>query len=281
MIVRKSFRLLIVLFLLSGCACGSIPKAGPLAKGFDEHSRKPSIPSNNAVVKKKHRLELPSHSGNDCIIEYKGYTVSYDESARIPVWVAYELTADEANGTIGRRGKNFRQDDRVKVVQADNYDYRGSGWSRGHMAPAGDFKWDDVAMWDTFFYTNCCPQNKKLNNGCWSVLENTVRTWARQFGSVFVATGPIVGQNRNGKIGIHQVAVPDAFFKALLVYKDDSFHGIAFEMLNNPAKQRLLESYLSVNELEKITGLDFFSSLDDSIEEIVEDDVDLKFWNIQ
>ena len=83
------------------------------------------------------------------------------------------------------------------------------------------------------------------------------------------------------KIGIHQVAVPDAFFKALLVYKDDSFHGIAFEMLNNPAKQRLLESYLSVNELEKITGLDFFSSLDDSIEEIVEDDVDLKFWNIQ
>ena len=90
-----------------------------------------------------------------------------------------------------------------------------------------------------------------------------------------------MGQNRNGKIGIHQVAVPDAFFKALLVYKDDSFHGIAFEMLNNPAKQRLLESYLSVNELEKITGLDFFSSLDDSIEEIVEDDVDLKFWNIQ
>ena len=90
-----------------------------------------------------------------------------------------------------------------------------------------------------------------------------------------------MGQNRNGKIGTHQVAVPDAFFKALLVYKDDSFHGIAFEMLNNPAKQRLLESYLSVNELEKITGLDFFPSLDDSIEEIVEDDVDLKFWNIQ
>lgn len=54
-------------------------------------------------------------------------------------WVAYELTADEANGTIGRSGKNFRPDDKVKVVQADNYDYRGSGWSRGHMAPAGDF----------------------------------------------------------------------------------------------------------------------------------------------
>lgn len=257
MIVRKSVRLLIVLFLLCGCACGSIPKTGPLAKSFDEYSRKPSIPSNNAVVEKKHRLELQSHSDNDCIIEYKGYTVSYDESMRIPFWVAYELTADEADGTTGRSGKNFRPDDRVKVVQADNYDYRGSEWSRGHMAPAEDFKWDDVAMWDTFFYTNCCPQNEKLNNGSWNVLENKVRTWARQFGSVFVASGPIVGQNRNGKIGTHQVAIPDAFFKALLVYKDDSYHGIAFEMLNNPATQRLLESCLTVNELKKRFGLVF------------------------
>lgn len=129
-------------------------------------------------------MELPSHSDTDCIIEYNGYTVSYDEAALIPAWVAYELTAEEANGTIGRSGKNFRPDDKVKVIQADNYDYRGSGWSRGHMAPAGDFKWNDDAMWDTFFYTNCCPQDEKLNKGSWNVLENKVRTWAQQFGSI-------------------------------------------------------------------------------------------------
>ena len=126
-------------------------------------------------------MELPAHADTDCIIEYNGYTVSYDEVARIPAWVAYELTSEEANGTIGRSGKNFRPDDKAKVVQADNYDYRSSGWSRGHMAPAGDFKWDDGAMWDTFFYTNCCPQDEKMNNGSWHVLENKVRTWARQF----------------------------------------------------------------------------------------------------
>lgn len=121
-------------------------------------------------------MELPAHADTDCIIEYNGYTVSYDEAARIPAWVAYELTSEEANGTIGRSGKNFRPDDKAKVVQADNYDYRNSGWSRGHMAPAGDFKWDDGAMWDTFFYTNCCPQDEKMNNGSWHVLENKVRT---------------------------------------------------------------------------------------------------------
>lgn len=227
------------------------------------------------------RMELPSHAGTDCIIEYNGYTVSYDEAARIPAWVAYELTADETNGAIGRSGKNFRPDDKVKVVQADNNDYRSSGWSRGHMAPAGDFKWDDGAMWDTFFYTNCCPQDEKLNNGSWNVLENKVRTWARLFGSVFVVTGPIVGTNQGGKIGSHQITVPDAFFKAILVYKDDTYHGIAFVMSNDPTTQRLPEHSLSINELEVLSGLDFFPSLDDSIEENVEDEVDLTFWNLR
>ena len=226
-------------------------------------------------------MELPAYADTDCIIEYNGYTVSYDEAARIPAWVAYELTSEEANGTIGRSGKNFRPDDKAKVVQADNYDYRNSGWSRGHMAPAGDFKWDDGAMWDTFFYTNCCPQDEKMNNGSWHVLENKVRTWARQFGSVFVVTGPIVGQNQEGKIGPHKITVPDAFFKALLVYKDESYHGIAFVMFNNSTKQGLSDSYLSINELEKLSGLDFFPSLDDSNEETIEDEVDLRFWNIR
>ena len=227
------------------------------------------------------RMELPSHTDTERIYEYHGYTVSYDETLRIPVWVAYELTAEEANGTVGRSGKNFRPDEKAKVIQADNYDYRGSGWSRGHMAPAGDFKWDETAMWDTFYYTNCCPQDEKLNNGSWNVLENKVRTWARQFGSLYVVTGPIVGQNENGKIGAHQITVPDAFFKALLVNKDDSYYGIAFLMFNNSTTQRLLESYLSINDLEKISGLDFFPAMDDAIEEKVEDEVDLKFWNIR
>ena len=227
------------------------------------------------------RLELPFHSDQDCIIEYNGYTVSYDEDSRIPAWVAYELTADEANGTIGRSGKNFRPDEKAKVVQADNYDYRGAGWSRGHMAPAGDFKWDDGAMWDTFYYTNCCPQDEKLNNGSWNVLENKVRTWARQFGSVYVVTGPIIGQNQGGRIGVHGVVVPDAFFKAVLAYYDEAFHGIAFVMFNNSTPQRLPESYLSINDLEVILGLDLFPALDDSVEEKVEGDIDLIFWKIR
>lgn len=227
------------------------------------------------------RMELPACGSRDFIIDYQGYTVSYDESARIPVWVAYELTADEANGTIGRSGKSFRPDGNARVVQADNSDYRGSGWSRGHMAPAGDFKWDEQAMWDTFYYTNCCPQDEKLNNGSWNVLENRVRTWARQFGSVYVVTGPLVGRNLGGRIGAHGVVVPDAFFKAVLVSSGGAYHGIAFVMYNEPTPQRLSESCLSINDLESLSGLDFFPLLDDAVEESVEEKVDLAFWKIR
>lgn len=132
------------------------------------------------------RMEIPRYDEGSCIIEYSGYTVLYNEENRIPVWVAYELTRDETSGTITRSGKKFRPDERVSAVQADDNDYRNSGWSRGHMAPAGDFKWDEKAMLDTFYFTNCCPQDEKLNSGSWNVLENKVRTWAREFGSVYV-----------------------------------------------------------------------------------------------
>ena len=227
------------------------------------------------------RMEIPSIVAGDCILEYTGFTVSYDEKARIPMWVAYELTAEEANGTIGRGGKYFRPDANTSVVQADNIDYRGSGWSRGHMAPAGDFKWDEQAMWDTFLYTNCCPQDERMNNGSWNVLENQVRMWARRFGSVWVVTGPYVFMNKNGRIGPHEIVVPDAFFKAVLTRDVDAWHGIAFLMYNDSQPRRPSESYLTIDELERRTGIDFFPALDDAVEETVEAAAEPDFWRLR
>lgn len=83
------------------------------------------------------------------LVEYDGFTVSYNPEHRIPNWVLYELTPDETYGQTQRNGKYFRPDEALWAKQADDYDYRNSGWTRGHMAPAGDFKWSDDAMWDT------------------------------------------------------------------------------------------------------------------------------------
>lgn len=265
--MNKGWPYLLTIILLVACIPAR-PQVGvqtPIRQNKAEASKSPS----------------PKAVKGETIIEYRGYTVSYNSDNRIPNWVSYELTADETDGPYSRKGKDFQVDISANVPQADAYDYRGSGWSRGHMAPAGDFKWDDQAMWETFYYTNCCPQDVKLNNGSWNVLENKVRSWARQFGCVSIITGPIVGKNNGGRIGSHGVVVPDAFFKALLTSASGGFQGIAFVMQNESQSQSLSESYMSINDLERITGFDFFSSLPDTVEEEVESKVDLAFWRIR
>lgn len=209
-------------------------------------------------------------------IVYEGYEVLYNSAYKIPVWVKYELTSSETVGEYSRKGKNFRQDLSLKVPQADNDDYRNSGWSRGHMAPAGDFRWSDAAMSETFYFTNCCPQNQSLNAGQWSTLEQKVRDWAKRFGSVTVVTGPLVGENINGTIGHNEVLVPDAFFKAVLAGEQS----IAFVMYNCSVNENMQKCAMSVDSLEALSGLDFFAELEDSLENRIEASYTLKYWGL-
>ena len=277
----RGILLLVVSLIVGGCSCGPIPKAGPVQTRTEKPQRIPSKRAKPPVPIKPMKMELPAYNQNAFIIDYSGYTVSYDEASRLPVWVAYELTSEETDGPVNRGGRNFRPDEGINKVQADQFDYRGSGWSRGHMAPAGDFKWDDSAMSDTFYYTNCCPQDETLNNGSWQTLEKKVRSIARLYNKVYVVTGPIIGENQYGRIGFHNVVVPDAFYKALLIQENASFHGIGFVMNNNSSPQYLKDCYMSINKLEDISRLDFFPDLNDSIEETVEDIVDLSIWKIR
>ena len=162
--------------------------------------------------------------------------------------------------------------------QADNNDYRNSGWSRGHMAPAADMKWDSVAMDECFYFTNCSPQDATLNDGKWHSLEKKTRAIAKQYGRVYVVTGPIIGKNVNGTIGENRVVVPDAFFKAWLVPVNGTYSAIGFVLYNSPEDQDILTSACTIDELELLTGLDFYHNLDDKTEKRVEASIDWKYW---
>ncbi|MBO4498664.1 MAG: DNA/RNA non-specific endonuclease [Bacteroidaceae bacterium] len=233
-------------------------------------------------------MEIPAFINGEKIITYTSsskdtapyYTVSFDVEHRIPRWVAYELTAEESRGNVQRNDKRFRRDGNVNYTQADDSDYRGSGWTRGHMAPAGDFKWSDEGMWETFYYTNCCPQSEILNNGDWEYLESKVRELARRYGRVWVVTGPIIGKNINGTIG-KGVVVPDGFFKAVLINDEGNYKAIAFTMDNDDLRHYLKDCTLSINDLEEQSGIDFFPNLSDDIEEKVESMSDLKQFGLR
>ncbi len=227
-------------------------------------------------------LELPA-PGNGRTVRHGAYITSYNTETLIPNWVAYELTADEASVRRERSDTQFRMDpDLHGCTQAMREDYSGSGWTKGHMMPAADAAFDTSSMEETYYLTNVCPQNETLNAGDWQYLEKKVRSWAQRYGSVWVVTGPIVGENRYGTIGERDVTVPDSFFKALLVRRNDgSWSAAAFVMDNDDERYYLKDCVMTVDELEQITGFDFFPALDDRVEEKVEATLRKQDWGIK
>jgi endonuclease G len=226
-------------------------------------------------------LELPDYTPQDLVIRHDGFVLSYDADARIPKWVAYELTAEETNGDAERDELIFRMDPSYNRTQAMREDYYDSGWTKGHMACAGDFKWDSDAMEETFYLTNICPQNEELNKGDWNFLERQVRRWAREYGRVWVVSGPVIGSGRYGTIGEHRVVVPDAFFKAVMVQDYGKYRSIAFIMGNDDRRYYLYDCSMSVDDLEAMTGLDFFTQLPDDVEEASESRCRPSDWGIK
>ena len=226
-------------------------------------------------------MELPYTSDDDIILTHKGFVVSYNAEARIPEWVAYELTAEETRGEATRDESVFQMDPSYRRTQAMREDYYDSGWTRGHMACAGDFHWDEEALDETFFLTNICPQNEELNKGDWNYLEKQVRYWARDYGRVWVVTGPIIGSGKYGTIGERDVVVPDSFFKAVLTQKNGKYRSIAFVMDNDDKRYWLNECAITVNGLEAMTGQDFFPMLPDDVEEQVESQLKFSDWGIK
>ena len=187
----------------------------------------------------------------------------------MPNWVAWELTRQETTGNEERKSK-FLPDPDLPEPRVEHSDYTHSGYDRGHMAPAADMKWSEKAMQESFYMSNICPQNQKLNRDDWGDLENECRTWAKKYRNVYIICGPIYDSSNPKRIGQHKVAVPDRFFKVVLIYnrKNPVAMGFLFE---NKAGHHKLEKYMvSVDSIETITGLDFFSQLPDNIEKQVE-----------
>ena len=224
-------------------------------------------------IKTPGKLEIPvlEKSVSSQVLEYKGFTVSYNKDLRLPNWVAYELTASEVEGDLPRKDK-FRPDPAAHGPQANKEDYKNSGWDRGHMAPAADMKWSAEAIDESCYFTNICPQNPQLNGGDWKELEEQCRKWAQKYGSIYIACGPIITKNEHGKIGANKVVVPDKFYKVVLARVNSEYQGVGFIFHNPPQRKskisgkpsvnRPLKSYVvSIDEVEAVTGIDFFQAL--------------------
>lgn len=220
------------------------------------------------------RLEIPVslEKREETVLKRIGYTVSYNSVYKTPNWVGWELTREETQGKEDRKDK-FVPDPDLPEPRVEHADYTHSGYDRGHMAPAADMKWSAEAMAQSFYMSNICPQNQKLNRDDWGDLEEACRGWARKYGRVYIVCGPVYDKRNPKRIGKHRVAVPDRFFKVVLIENRKNPVAMGF-LFDNAAHHQALKKYMvPVDSIETITRLDFFSRLPDSVENRIEAEV--------
>lgn len=214
---------------------------------------------------------FPANMGPDKLqlVEHTGFSLGYNEGYEQAAWVAYPLIREQVTGQ-GARDRFFNPDPKVKTGSALFSDYTRSGYDRGHLAPAADFKHSYEQMRETFYMSNISPQNREFNAGIWNDLEKLVRAWAHKYEKVYVVTGPVLkpGLKTIGKV--NKVAVPEQFYKVVLYAEPPYVKGIAFLMRNEPASMPLSKAVVSIDSVESLTGIDFFPLLPDDIEDRVE-----------
>ncbi len=231
-----------------------------------------------AKVVRLYEIPAPLKDRPEQILHRKGYTVSYNNATRNPNWVAWHLTKSHTYGSNQRSGEVFTEDVSVSRPRATDADYYNSRYDRGHMCPAGDNKWDKEAMAQSFLFTNVCPQNHGLNKYEWNDLEMLCRDWAREYGAIDVVCGPVYSSSGEQKtIGKNRVWVPDAFFKVVLC-RQGKAKAIGFLYRNEGKKQPMADAVCTVDDVERLTGLDFFPELDDATENRIEATATLSDW---
>lgn len=238
------------------------PEATPAEK-------QPDFDSFDLYFAKAFDFGWPAYTTSQAVIERPYYTLRYNEEHEQAIWVSYALWADSLRQQTYERKNNFRKDPRVRTGSAELSDYKGSGYERGHLAPAGDFSYDEFALSQSFYLSNMSPQDPSFNKGVWKRLEDKVRDWAMENDKVYVVTGPVL--NKSFKtIGSNKVSVPEYYYKIVLDIQKPGIKAIAFLMKNEKSSASLESFVVSIDQIERLTGLDFFPSMSDELESSLE-----------
>lgn len=221
---------------------------------------------------------LPSNPQGS-IVQHKFYALSYVEQYELPEWCAYELTAERLHQPWVERTDNFRPDPKVETGSSIPEDYRKSRYDRGHIVPAADMAFSEEAMSETFFMSNISPQEPGFNKGVWRELEELTRDWAKRNQHLYVVTGPVLSQPIKFWIGENQVAVAPSFYKVLLDFNEPVLKAIGFIIPNQTSTERLETYAVSVDEVEQLTGINFFQNLlEPALEKELEANFDVSLW---
>lgn len=237
------------------------------------------------------KIGLPALQPGDALVRHSALALAYAEKFEQARWVAHIISPDVLKGTVFRTN-DFRTDAKVttgsaeeadyflKKLKADStWDYDGFGYDRGHLAPSADFRWSKAALSESYYYSNMSPQLAEFNRGAWGDLEDAVRgyLYSNPTTDIYVVTGPFLKEGLP-KIerGKNKVSIPARYFKVVLDLNNKK--AIAFIMPNEDIKKPLMSFAVSINDVEKETGLDFFNKLPLALQEELESQVKPNEW---
>lgn len=265
--LKKFSFLFLIVFQMVSC---SKQKPSPKQNVLDNHE------ANSPVLTDNKNFYLPSTTTGD-IIEHDFYTLSYSEEHEQAEWVAYELKKDQLSYTNHKR-PYFIDDPEAETGSASWRNYKRSGYDKGHLCPAGDRRFSLDAFNETFYTSNISPQLNDFNAGVWNRLEQKTRYWASKYDGVYVVTGGVLTEGLE-TIGSEYVAVPEYFYKILLDKSRGEYKVIAFLLPHEDSEKPLNKFVVSIDQIEKMTGINFFPKLPDAIEDKLEKSSDYKGWS--
>ncbi|MEM6804859.1 MAG: DNA/RNA non-specific endonuclease [Bacteroidota bacterium] len=298
--MTQAFRLLLLIllsfsFLYAQDLDGEIRQYEQELKQIEERKENLGLKLESLKLKRIQRdlrnLGNPVLYAGEELIEHAAFSLVYDEQHEQAKWVAHILLPDVIKGNVPR-SNDFREDPKVKTGTAEEKDYflkypqedgsfkyDGFGYDRGHLAPSADFRWSGTALSESYYYSNMSPQVAELNRGTWAELESMLRGYMYRHSNtqLYIVSGPVLN-DKLPKIerSINGVSIPKFYFKVVLDLNNQ--RGIAFLIPNKEIKHPIETMAVSIDQIEKITGLNFFANLPGNLENVIEGQTAVKDW---
>ncbi len=219
------------------------------------------------------------------ILRNDAYLLAYSETKKNALWVSYKVSKKPKPSRYTKRPKNYKVDWRsFSAVNAKNF--KRTGYDRGHLAPnyAIGSRFGRKAQLETFLMTNISPQKPTLNRKLWQRLEELVTGYfSKRWGTIWVMTGPIFDKEKPTFLNNTKIQIPKAFYKILIRPNDNlkQVYALAFVMPQNVKGNENLQHYVTtIDDVEQLTGLDFFNELPPKIETILESKINTDKWSL-
>ncbi len=221
-------------------------------------------------------LMLPSEMPREQIIHHEAFSMSYNSSYVLPSWVAYKITKSQVNKEEKIKIK-YKTDPLIKSKAADKKDYKGSGYLSAQLVNYLDVKSSKKAVNESFYLSNIVPMKLAFYNHIWLKLEDMTRAWCAESEEIYIITGPILTDAPFPTFGESKISLPTRYYKVL--YDPSNERAVAFIFRNGMSSGTIKSFAVTIDEIEKETGIDMFPELDDETENDIEGQLMLGLWD--